>query len=124
MESTYAALASVASITTALHAAVAMQTLNIRGNIKNRKSGQTPGTQGYNDVVNESKRVRWVWLTLNVLTILINGAVITAWGDIALSIQGAKNWVFIVPWTAVTFAAVTLVVCGLVGIKGIFGEAK
>ena len=114
----YGALAGVAAITTALQAAVALQPLGSLTNTRERKRRSRPGDQAYNDARADASKAAWTALWLNIPAIVVNAAVLTAWGRIAIARPRPGEWEYWVPWVAVAAASVFLFVVALVtGLK-------
>ncbi len=114
----YGALAGVAAITTALQAAVALQPLASLTNTRERKRRSHPGDQAYNDARADAGRAAWTALWLNIPAIVVNAAVLTAWGRIAIAQPRPGEWEYWVPWVAVAAASVFMFVVALVtGLK-------
>lgn len=108
----YAALATVATITTALQAAVGLTPLSDSANIRRRKEASSPGQPEYDKARDDAGMRLRSAILLNVPALLVNGAVLASWLGIGIVHSGWALWL---PWAAVVTAAVFLVTCAAIG---------
>lgn len=113
----YGALAAVAAITTALQAAVALLPLGQYDNLHERRRTSVPGDQAYNDARFDAGRYyRQGWI-LNIGAVVVNAAVLVAWGYVATRPLRGPSWFLQLPFYAVAAAAVYLLVVAILGIS-------
>lgn len=108
----YGALATVAAITTALQAAVALIPLNDSADIGRQMGSSSPGQAAYDKAQEDAGARLRAAILLNVPAVMVNVAVLASW--LGLGIIHAR-WVLWLPWAAVVTAAVFLFVCAVVG---------
>jgi len=112
----YGALAAVAAITTALQAAVALLPLGQYDNLYERRRNSVPDDQAYNDARLDAKRYyRQGWI-LNIGAVVVNAAVLVAWGYVALRPIRDPSWFLQLPFYAVAATAVYLLTVAILGI--------
>jgi hypothetical protein len=108
----YGALATVAAITTALQAAVALVPLNDSADIKRRKDSSASGLPEYERAKSDAGARLRTAVLLNIPAAAVNAAVLASWGGIGIF---QARWVLWLPWVAVASAAVFLLACAVVG---------
>ena len=108
----YGALATVAAITTAIQAAVALVPLNDSADIKRRKESSTRGAADYARAETDAGTRLRTAVLLNIPAAGVNAAVLVSWAGIGIF---CARWVLWLPWIAVAVAAVFLLVCAAVG---------
>jgi hypothetical protein len=121
----FGALASVAAITTALQAAVALQPLSVLMDTRQRKRRSTRGEIDYNNARSDAKRAAWTALWLNIPATLVNAAVMLSWWRLAVAKPDLEQWHYWLPWAAVTVASVFLLfvaVITMVALRGVGQE--
>jgi hypothetical protein len=108
----YAAVATVAAITTALQAAVGLVPLNDSTDIGRRMDSSSSGQPVYEKAKTDAGVRLRAAVLLNIPAVIVNAAVLAAW--LGLGIIHAR-WVLWLPWAAVVAAAVYLLVCAAIG---------
>ncbi len=115
----YAAMASVAAITTALQAAVALQFFGEASRLAEESAKAAPNTAGASESRVAAGRVKRGALLLNSPAILVNASVIASWGG---SFLGATvSWVLLVPWVAIGVAGLFLGAIAFYSIRKLHG---
>ncbi|MFF7124232.1 hypothetical protein [Streptomyces sp. NPDC008240] len=98
----YTALATVAAITTALQASVALLLISQDDDVRKRKRRSTEGDQDWNDAKRDAGRYFWTGAPLNILTLLVSGTVLASWGGVLESFCSKDSrWYLSLPFIAV-----------------------
>lgn len=110
---TYAALASVAAITTAILAVVALIPFSDSRTVKARLTDVKQGQPGHAEIVDGAHRRAFQSCLLVLPVVVVNVAVLVAWWDVGLSRAPWRLWL---PCTAVALLVAYLACISVVGI--------
>jgi len=119
----YSALAAVAAITTAIHAAVSLAPLSQVYNLRRRLQSSSAGTQEFNNVITDAQRNKRFYGWLGLVFAVINGAVIASWGNIVVT-KMQPEWIFFVPWIAVAAVFLVLISTSILAFCDLDGVSK
>lgn len=98
----YTALATVAAITTAIQATVALLLISQDDDVRKRKRRSTSGDQDWNDAKRDAGRYFWTGAPLNFLIMLVSSAVLASWGGVLASFCSKdRRWYLSLPFIAV-----------------------
>lgn len=112
----YAALATVAAITTAVQASAAVVTLDRADRLSEELPRTTVGDLRRVDLELEAKRALKTGLLLTVASSSMNLAVLVSWGSVTLQAPETP-WNLVLPLGAVTLISIVLVVAGYDGLR-------
>ena len=112
----YGALANVAAITTALQAAVSLQSLTQAGDIETRREKTSVRSAERNDVLADANSAKTGAIVLNMPAAIVNAAVLAGWGKVAIGQTTRSQWELYLPWIAVSCSAAFLLICASVAI--------
>jgi hypothetical protein len=115
----YGAIGGVAAITTALQSLVALLPLRSALDIRRIKTGSAPRQSAYVAAAGDASRDFFVFLALNVVAAIINGAVLAAWWKVGVSAVTVDLWEYWVPWTAVVVGSAVLFLTALGSLIGL-----
>lgn len=108
----YAALATVAAITSALQGSAALAASSRISQLEDEFDDTNPNTNERQRAESHARRERSGLVAVNLVAGLVSAAVLVAWGDVVFC-RMATDWVFMVPWFAI---AATFVVMSGIGI--------
>jgi hypothetical protein len=121
---TYGALATVASITTAIQATVALLLVNQEDDVRRRKASSVGRTQARNSAIADAKRYFRTGSVLNFGALTLNGAVLASWGGIVYSICSSdREWYLLWPFIAVDVIWLILMVSVIVFLSRMHAHA-
>jgi hypothetical protein len=109
----YAALATVAAITSALQGSAALGCTTRVTQLEGAFDASRPNTNERQRAKADGKGSRTGIVVLNVASAVVSAAVLVAWGDVVFG-RMPCDWVFIVPWCAIGASALALSYIGIV----------
>ena len=109
----YAALATVAAIASALQASAALSSTTRVTQLEDAFDASRPNTNERQRAKGDATGSRPSIVVVNLGSALVSGAVVTAWGDVVFA-RMDRDWVFIVPWSAIAATALAVAYVGVV----------
>lgn len=108
----YAALATVAAITSALQGSAALSASTRVASLETAFDQTRPSTNERQRASAEARQSRPGILVVNACSAIISSAVVAAWGEVTFC-RSDNDWVLIVPWIAIAATVLALAYIGL-----------